>query len=51
MEVGQGPNWGCSVKGKKIILRYGSNFQNKVVLPKKTREVQFMTSLNMVALP
>jgi hypothetical protein len=23
MEVGQGPNWGCSAKGKKIVTDYG----------------------------
>jgi hypothetical protein len=26
MEVGQGPNWGCNAKGKKIAFKFTSYF-------------------------
>jgi hypothetical protein len=38
MEVGQVPNWGCSAKGKKTVLKFTSDYiLRSTVLLKDTR--------------
>jgi hypothetical protein len=33
MEVGQGPNWGCSAKEKKVAQTNREHFKSKLILP------------------